>query len=127
MPQPANADDTDAVRGLRAVGVQHIEDGGAGAHQRGGFFIQELAGDLEDAGFLLDDAVRQAALVQVCAAVHFALGAERLGAVEALRAVAAGVLQEAPAHTIAPFERADGGARGRYDADALVAEDHLGG
>ena len=103
MPQPADAHDADAVRGLRAVGVQHVEDGGAGAHQRGGCFVRELAGDLEEAGFLLDDAVRQATLVQVCTAVHFALGAERLGAIEVLCAVAAGVLQEAPAHAGRPL------------------------
>ena len=125
MAQPTETDDANAVRGLRAVGVEHVEDGGAGAHERGSFLVRELAGNLEEAAFLLDDAVRQAALVQVGPAVHFALGAEGLGAVEALRAVAAGVLQEAPAYPVALFELADGGARGCYDADALVAEDHL--
>lgn len=39
--------------------------------------------------------------------------------------MAAGVLQEAPAHAVAFLRRTDGGARGHHDADALVPENHL--
>ena len=39
----------------------------------------------------------------------------------------AGVLQEAPAYAVALFERTDGGTRSRYDANAFVTENYLGG
>jgi hypothetical protein len=125
VAQAADAHDADGLGGLRVVGAEGVEDGGAAALQRGRGLVAQLVGDLEQEGLAPDGVGAERALVQVRVGVHGALGAVRLGAPEALGAVAAAVVLVAPADAFALLEDAARRAQLLDDADALVAQGHV--
>jgi len=92
---------------------------------RGVDIAEALGNDVEER--LPPDGVgSKAALVEVLDAIQGPLGAEGFGPLEAFGAVAAAVDLVAPADVIAFLQGVARWADGLDDADALVAEDHVG-
>jgi hypothetical protein len=111
---------------LNVVHVEGVEDGGTTAHQRSGYLVAHVVGDLEEESLAPDGALSHAALVEVGHAVHLTLGAEGLVAAKALLAVAARVVLVTPANAVTLLEDGAVGAELLHDTDTLVAETHVG-
>lgn len=126
VTKATNTHDTHIVRRQDVVHVKGVEDGGTTAHQRGGDFVTHVVGDFEEERLAPDSALSHAALVEVGHAVHLALGAEGLVALEALLAVSARVVLVTPANAVTLLEDGAVGAELLDDTDTLVAETHVG-
>ena len=97
-----------------------------GALHRRGILQRDLIRDLVHKHGVQHDAVTEPANVMVRHAIHLVVRAEDVIALQAVVAVAAGVVVVAVANTVTGLEHLDFGANLRHDTHTLVAKHHVG-
>ena len=129
MPEPADADDADAIARAQAVLVQRAPHRRAAARQRARVLARDGVGDLDEPAGVARERAAEAARVEIGVAELLAVLAGEGAPLEAVLAVPAVLLRPAEADALADAQVRDArGVRAQLldDADALVAQPLVG-